>query len=240
MIEAGAEATRAGSVRRAGLGPRRAIGVLVCAAVAGLAIGVAVHFLLRGSHPATAGAPAAIVSAPKAPDGLHGQATWAAGQAAAPAIRTLRDQTGQRFALSSLRGHTVVIAFFDSHCNQACPLEGRAIAAAERSLPAGEQPVNVLVSVNPRDTPASVRAAARRWGLTGSGGWHWLMGTHAELARVWKAYRIFVAPPRGGDIAHTEAIYVVDRRGDQRSGYLYPFAPRFVGADLRFLARQTG
>ncbi len=66
------------------------------------------------------------------------------------------------------------------------------------------------------------------------------MGTHAQLTRIWKAYRIFVAPPRGGDIVHTEAIYLLDRRGDERSGYLYPFAPRFVSSDLRVLARQQG
>jgi hypothetical protein len=34
----------------------------------------------------------------------------------------------------------------------------------------------VVVSVNPKDTAASVRAAARNWGWR-SDGWHWLVGT---------------------------------------------------------------
>jgi len=98
--------------------------------------------------------------------------------------------------------------------------------------------VLVVVSVNPRDTPASARAAARKWGLAKVAAWHWLMGTHAELARAWRSYDIFVAPPRDGDIAHTEALYLIDRRGDERSGYLYPFVPSFVTLDLRALANE--
>jgi cytochrome oxidase Cu insertion factor (SCO1/SenC/PrrC family) len=200
--------------------------VLVGAAVlaAGIGVGVAVHLLTTGA--------ASVSSA-----GLRGQATWAAGARPAPPITTLRDQTGRRFSLSSLRGRTVVMTFFDSHCNQACPLEGRALAAVERSLPHAERPVLVVVTVNPRDTPSSARAAARTWGLAHLGAWHWLWGGRGRLARVWRAYHIVVAPtPR--DIVHTEALYLIDRHGDERSAYLYPFAPRFVAQDLATLARS--
>jgi cytochrome oxidase Cu insertion factor (SCO1/SenC/PrrC family) len=242
------EAAQAEGARRPRPATSRVALVLAWAAFAGVGIGVALHLLLGGTDRAGGGGAAAGSSAPAtvsaraATGGLRGEATWAAGAAAAPAISALRDQSGHRFTLSSLHGHTVVLAFVDSHCNQACPLEGRAIAAAERAVPARQGPVNVLVSVNPRDTPASVRSAARRWGLAAGGArrWHWLMGTHAELARVWRDYRIFVAPPRNGDIVHTEAIYLVDRRGFERSGYVFPFASRFVSSDLRVLARARG
>jgi cytochrome oxidase Cu insertion factor (SCO1/SenC/PrrC family) len=129
----------------------------------------------------------------------------------------------------------VAIEFWDSHCNQECPLAGRALAAAERSLPQAQRPVLVVVSVNPRDTPASSRAAIRRWNLQGAGPWHWLRGTRAQLASVWKAYRIAVVPGPT-DIAHTEALYLLDRHGDERSGYLYPYLPAFVAHDMRRLA----
>jgi cytochrome oxidase Cu insertion factor (SCO1/SenC/PrrC family) len=147
----------------------------------------------------------------------------------------LHDQGGRPFTLGALHGRTVAMTFFDSRCNQACPLEGRAIAAAERALPAAQRPVLVVVSVNPSDTAASVHRAVSRWGLHGLGRWYWLMGSHAELARTWKAYHVFVAPTKG-DITHTEALYLVDGRGYERSGYLYPFVPRFVSSDLRLLA----
>jgi hypothetical protein len=42
-----------------------------------------------------------------------------------------------------------------------------------------------------------------------------------------------------GDIAHTEAVILVDRRGFERSVYLYPFAPRFVAHDMRVLAGRS-
>ena len=193
-----------------------------------------------GSEPAGTGSRATtgLIAAKRPATGLHGQATWAAGVRPAPAISALRDQSGRVFSLGSLHGRTIAMAFFDSHCNQACPLEGRAIAASERSLPRSQRPVLVVVSVNPRDTPASTRAAVRKWGLAGVAPWRWLRGSRAELARVWRDYHIFVAPPRDGDISHTEALYLIDRRGDERSGYLYPFAARFVTLDLRTLATE--
>ncbi|MGZ4295667.1 MAG: SCO family protein [Solirubrobacteraceae bacterium] len=227
-MEAGVGVERRVSRRTAGQ-----IGaVLAVAALVGVGAGAAAHLLLSGS--------AASVAASTTTHGpLRGQATWPAGARPAPAITALRDQTGAAFSLSSLHGHTVAIEFFDSHCKAECPLAGRALAAAERPLPRAQRPVLVVVSVNPLDTAASVRRAVRSWGLAGMAPWHWLMGTHAQLAPVWHAYRIFVAPTRG-DITHTEALYLLDRRGDERSGYLFPYPPGSVSHDLGVLARAGG
>ncbi len=173
--------------------------------------------------------------------GMHGEAAWAAGKLPAPSIDTLRDQTGHLFSLASLHGRSVAIVFFDSHCHQECPLEGRALAAAEQSLPAAQRPVLVAVSVNPLDTPASATSAAKAWGLAAVAPWHWLMGTRKQLAPVWAEYHIYVSPrPVHGDIEHTEAVYLVDRRGYMRSGYQYPFASGLVTSDLRTIARSKG
>ncbi len=207
--------------------------VLAAAAVLGVGIGVALHYTLAGGSTNVRATSVGAAS----PTELRGQATWAAGARPAPPITTLRDQTGQLFSLSSLHGRTVAMTFFDSHCNQACPLEGRALAAAQRALPAAQRPVLVVVSVNPRDTPASERAAARKWGLARAGSWHWLSGREAQLARVWAAYHIFVKPTKA-DIIHTEAVYLIDRRGYERSGYLYPFVPGSVSHDLTVLANE--
>jgi cytochrome oxidase Cu insertion factor (SCO1/SenC/PrrC family) len=220
---------------------------LSCAALVGIVAGVALH-LLTAPQGSTAGGggvatglsgEGSTAGTGAVRTGLSGEASWRAGTRPAPAIRTLRDQTGHLFTLSSLRGHTVAMTFFDSRCTQACPLEGRALAAAEMSLPAAQRPVLVAVSVNPSDTPASARRAARSWGLAQAAGWHWLMGSHRQLARIWRAYHIAVAPPHDGDIAHTEALYLIDRRGDERAAFLYPFARRFVAADLRMLATEA-
>ena len=205
--------------------------VLAGAILLGVAAGFAAHLLLTAGR-----APAAVQTAAPLFDG---EATWAAGARPAPAIDTLRDQNGRLFSLASLHGRPVAIEFFDSHCKQECPLAGRALAAAERLLPRAERPVLVVVSVNPLDTPASTRAAVRAWGLAGVAPWYWLRGTRAQLAPVWSAYHIFVKPEKG-DIVHTEALYLLDRRGDERSGYLYPYAPARVGHDMRILAGFAG
>lgn len=204
--------------------------VLLGAVLIGVLAGVGAHLLLAKPSPS----PTATSSSAA----LHGEATWAAGTRPAPPITTLRDQTGGRFSLSALRGRTVTMVFFESHCKQECPLAGRALAAADRLLPRPQRPVLVVVSVNPLDTPASARAATRAWGLAGVAPWHWLMGTPSQLASVWKAYHIYVQPEKG-DISHTEALYLIDRHGDERSGYLYPYLPGFVAHDLRTLARAS-
>jgi cytochrome oxidase Cu insertion factor (SCO1/SenC/PrrC family) len=229
-MEAGAEPQRrqgSGAWRRG-----RIVVALLVAVLVGLGVGVGIHLLTAR----TAAAPTEVTSR----FGLRGEATWAEGVRPAPAIDTLRDQAGRLFSMASLRGRTVAVVFFDSHCHQECPLEGRALADAERSVPVAQRPVLVAISVNPLDTPRSAASAARAWGLTGAAPWHWLMGTRRQLAPVWDAYHVYVSPrPVNGDIAHTEALYVVDRRGYERSAYLWPFASRFVTMDLRTLARGT-
>lgn len=203
--------------------------VLVAAGVIGAGAGAAGHFVLGASHSAS------IVTERF---GMDGQAAWAAGTRVAPAIDTLPDQTGRPFSLASLRGHPVALVFFDSHCNQECPLEGRELAAAESSLPVAERPVLVAVSVNPLDTPASAAKAAREWNLSEVAPWHWLMGTRARLAPVWRKYNIYVGKGKDGDIPHTEALILIDRRGYERSAYLYPFDQPFVTHDLGVLGRE--
>jgi cytochrome oxidase Cu insertion factor (SCO1/SenC/PrrC family) len=226
--------------------PLRAVAIVAAVAIcAGLGVGVAVH-ALRGNG----GVPASKLSARaggrggneaivRMRNGFYGEATWAAGARPAPRIDTLRDQAGRPFALSSLHGRPVAMVFFDSHCHQECPLEGHALARAEAALPLAQRPVVVAVSVNPADTSHTVAAAMREWGLASVGRWYWLMGTKAKLVPIWRAYHIQVSPPIDGDIQHTEALYLIDRQGDMRSAYLWPFAGHFVTSDLRTLAKRT-
>jgi cytochrome oxidase Cu insertion factor (SCO1/SenC/PrrC family) len=199
---------------------------VAAAAIVGVAAGVLLHNTLSGG---SAGAQRPALSA------LHGQATWPAGRAPAPAF-ALHDQHGRRVSLSSFRGHQVVLAFMDSYCTAECPLEARQLAAALRPLPARVRPQLLVVSVNLADTPHSIAAAARKWRLPA--GFEWFVGTHRALARVWRAYGIVVRPTSGGDIAHSDAFYVIDRHGDERAGFLPPFVPGLLTADLRVLARE--
>ncbi len=195
---------------------------VAAAAVAGIAIGLALHGRLTGS---AAAAPT-----------LHGQATWAAGRRAAPAF-ALRDQHGSHVTLASLRGRTIALAFFDSLCRQACPIEGQMLASAIRQVVPAARPRLVVVSVDPAgDTPGSIAHALRKWRLPV--GTIWLMGTHKQLKPVWDAYQIAVLPVRG-DIAHSTAVYLLDKRSYERAGFVMPFVPGLVADDFRVLGDET-
>lgn len=199
---------------------------LAAAVVVGVAIGIVGHLVLTSDAPAAATVPR-----------LEGQATWPAEEVAAPDF-TLRDQWGQPVSIGGQRGRTVVLAFMDSRCHQVCPLEGRVLARAINALPSSTRPALLIVSVNPwADTKSSAFAAAAHWNFTGE--WHWLFGTRAQLAKVWRSYRIYVKRTPG-DIVHSDAIYVIDRQGFERAGFLYPFLPGPVQRDLTTLAKDSG
>ena len=194
---------------------------VAAAAVVGIAIGAAFHTRLLGS---AAAAPA-----------LHGQATWNAGSRAAPAF-ALRDQRGHHVTLTSLRGRPIALTFLDSLCKEACPVEGQMLASAIRQVGAA-RPQLLVVSVDPRgDTPRSVAHAMRKWRLPADT--IWLLGTHAQLKPVWDAYQITV-DPISGDIVHSTAVYLLDKRGYERAGFLMPFVPGLVADDVSVLGDET-
>lgn len=192
---------------------------VAAAAVLGIGIGVLLHSRLD-----------AHASAQPTPAGAEAQ--WPAGARPAPAF-ALRNQDNRVVSLRSLRGHSVVLGFMDSLCKEACPLEGQMLAAAIARVPAAHRPRLVIVSVNPwGDTRATAKAAIAKWHLEGNVSW--LLGSHAELARVWRAYRIKVVPVKG-DVLHSTAVYLIDHAGNERAGYLVPFEPAAMARELTSL-----
>jgi cytochrome oxidase Cu insertion factor (SCO1/SenC/PrrC family) len=211
--------------RRRGVGPRFAVGAVAIAALAGVTLGLGVHQATRGG------------SGDSSPDTrLDGQAIWPAGFRRAPDF-SLPDQSGGLFSLASSRGRSVVLMFMDSRCHQECPLEGRALAAGLRRVPSARRPLVVIVSVNPwEDTPASAHHAIKRFGLA-SFEWRWLLGSKKRLEPVWHKFRIEVHRT-AGDIEHSDALYLIDPRGFERAGMVYPFLPSWVSNDLKTLAAE--
>jgi cytochrome oxidase Cu insertion factor (SCO1/SenC/PrrC family) len=102
-----------------------------------------------------------------------------------------------------------------------------------RRLPAAERPTLVIVSLDPQgDTPVAIDRAVRRWGLGGGPQWHWLTASRARLASVWRTYGV------GAGSAHRLRAFLIDRHGDERTAYLFPFMPAFVEGDLARLAGE--
>ncbi len=198
---------------------RRTALVLTIAALAGVGVGAALA-LSRSSRAS-------------ASSELHAQIQWKAGSRKAPGF-TLVDQRGVPFSLAAARGRPVLLTFLDSRCKGMCPLEARELAAIRPRTPAGAAPLLVVVSVDPwADTPRSERAfAARaRWSLP----WRWLGGSVRALRPVWRRYGIDVKPTRT-DVFHSTGLYLIDRDGYERAGYLPPFSGSDVSSDLQTLS----
>lgn len=200
---------------RRGIAPARFAAVAVVAALLGIAGAAGVHRVLhRGGGSNALALPS-----------LNGQIVWNRGERPEPPL-ALHDQTGAAFSLASERGRTVLLAFLGSACRR-CAAVARAIDQTIGLLPASARPQLVIVGTA-GDTPVDARAAVTRWQLPR--GVRWLVGTGAELARVRHDFGIPAA-------AHV--LYLIDKGGYERTGYLYPFLPNVVAGDLKTLAGES-
>lgn len=166
----------------------------------------------------------------------------------APDFR-LADQTGQNIALSDLRGRAVVLTFLYSTCPDFCPLTAEKLRQTYERLGRDAAKVAMLaVSVDPeRDDRQAVQAfsAAHRMPEPG---WHYLIGDETQLAPVWQAYGIGRLP-RGAAAAatpgaaaadllgHTEALYLIDPQGRERTLLRGDFQPEVLADALKQLVK---
>ena len=147
---------------------------------------------------------------------------------------SLTSQTGKPIHLSDYRGKYVLLFFGYSHCTDECPVAMADLAQARRVLGSQAADVQVLfVSTDPvGDTPQSMTAFLGRFDPTFIG----ILGTAAELQKVWSAYGVTVLD--GGE-THSSYTYVIDPKGDLLMTYSYPPNPDDVAADLRILFRRS-
>jgi cytochrome oxidase Cu insertion factor (SCO1/SenC/PrrC family) len=205
-----------------------AVVLVLAAVVAGLLLTGRPHAASTSTAPPVSDTPAA---------------TWEAGKRAAPAL-ALRDAAGSPLSLASLRGRPVIVTFIDPLCRDYCPIEAQHLNTVVQSLPAGQKPAIVAVSVNTAgNKPAIFAEDKRKWKLVPE--WRWAVGSDAQLARVWRAYGIDVlvstrkiAGVTVRRVAHTEAAYVIDRNGFERAIFLWPYSAGGVVTTLRSLASE--
>ena len=171
--------------------------------------------------------------------------TFAAGSRRAPNF-ALRDQAGRPISMRSLRGRTVLLAFIDPVCRNLCPLEAQVLNDTVASLPKSSRPTVVAVSVNPwNQTAADLKLDREKWRLVPE--WRWALGNFKQLSKVWNSYEIGVqvqtktlAGVTVHEVAHTEAAYVIDPSGYERSLFIYPYRSEdVVSAVRRFSAGRS-
>jgi len=142
---------------------------------------------------------------------------------------TLQDEEGAAVSLAGLRGDPVLLTFIYTHCPDVCPLIARNLDKAARAVPGTRV---VAVSVDAKgDTPAAVREyrATHRLGPE----FLYLIGSDAELARVWRDYAVYAAGQGGSFVDHSALTMLIDERGRERVAYPPTFAPADVVHDLR-------
>ena len=194
------------------------VALVAGAVVVGVGVGIGVAVAQGSGGGAT----------PKLGAGIDPGTTFPAGTRRAPDFR-LRDQAGRTITMRSLRGRPVVIAFIDPVCRNLCPLEAKVLSEVPAALPTAIRPSIVAVSVNPwAQAPSNLRLDAVHWHLPPE--WRWALGSYAALSKVWAQYAIGVqvhtktlAGVTAHTVDHTEAAYVIDPSGYERTLFLYPY-----------------
>jgi protein SCO1/2 len=154
---------------------------------------------------------------------------------AAPPI-ALHDVNGARVTLAAQRGRYVLVTFIYTHCPDVCPLITQNLNAALRVIgPKARRQVRVLaVSVDPAgDTPRAVRAYIRAKHLFPQ--FRYLIGTRAELRRVWKAWHVLAVETKPDLVDHVAYTALVDTKGKERVLYDSSVHATQVVHDLRVL-----
>lgn len=161
------------------------------------------------------------------------------GGIAAPNFR-LTDQFGKPIALSQFKGEPVILTFLYTHCPDQCPLTAEKLHAVMQNLGSNAQHIAVLaVSTDPKgDTTTTAVNFSKTHHMLDY--WHYLIGTHAELAPVWSNYSVFSAPSSTtpGTVSHTTAIFVIDKQGHERAFFGDDATPSQLTTDVQILLKE--
>jgi len=162
------------------------------------------------------------------------------GGVPAPNFRLI-DQFGRPVSLAQFKGKPVVLTFLYTHCPDQCPLTAEKLHAVMLSLGSDAQRVGVVaVSTDPkRDTTAAALNFSQVHRMQNY--WHYLLGTESELSPVWSSYSVYAAPTptsTGGSVAHTTAVYVIDKQGRERVFFGSDFTSEQLTKDLQILLKE--
>ncbi|HKZ14459.1 MAG TPA: SCO family protein [Solirubrobacterales bacterium] len=150
----------------------------------------------------------------------------------------LTDQYGKKIDLAKLKGRSVLVAFLYTHCTDLCPIVAGKIHTAYAQIPQGERPLFLAVSVDPaHDTPGSAAYFNKRHRTTGE--IDWLLGSRAELEKVWKAWDVKPEHNAGDpeEIEHGAEIFAIDPQGQIRALYPPTFKPEKLAEGTQTLAK---
>ena len=152
---------------------------------------------------------------------------------------TLRNYTGNRVSLATMRGKAVFVTFVYTHCPDVCPLIVADLASAQRQLGTQAGDVRIVaVTVDPRrDTRTAIKQFLASRGALGR--MDYLLGTPGQLLRTWKAWDIGVNEDgKQLTVGHTAIVYGISASGRLAVAYPSNFIPAQIVHDAPLLARM--
>jgi protein SCO1/2 len=151
-----------------------------------------------------------------------------------PADFGMRDQDGRVVRLAAMRGRPVVVTFLYTTCKDTCPLTVDQIRLGLDEL--GHDVPVIAVSVDPRnDTPRAAKRFSLQRQMTGR--MRWVLGSAAELQRLWRDYGV---QPQSDRAEHSASTVLLDGRGRQRVGFATSFlTPDALAHDIALLEREA-
>ena len=156
----------------------------------------------------------------------------------APLAFHMTNQNGAAVSAADYRGKIVLLCFGYTHCPDACPITLAMLADAIAQLGSRGQRVRVLfVTVDPkRDTEPVLKRYVNDFGPEFVG----LRGTHAQLLRMIKRYRVsyhYEKPDANGayEVDHSSAVFIFGPRGQARLLAQTGAPAEVIASDLRGL-----
>jgi len=133
----------------------------------------------------------------------------------APAI-SLQDPNGNLWTLAYAPGKVTVLAFFNSACDDICPVLAKEIAQADQLLGPRIAAVDfVIVNSDPLQTSvAPSPPALTQTGLANLANVTFLNGPVTDLNRIWTGYGITIAVGKKTRVVtHSDIMYFIDPSG---------------------------
>ena len=136
---------------------------------------------------------------------------------AAPGF-SLVDKRDQRTSLAGLRGRVVVLTFFNSACDDICPVMETELLRAHADLGADAARVSLLtVNTDPLGLSRAEAGPAEKGSLSAVPTWQFLTGSLGQLDSVWRSYGVAVdVQTSTRTVSHNEVMYFIDALGRVR------------------------
>ncbi|GCE18097.1 SCO family protein [Dictyobacter kobayashii] len=150
----------------------------------------------------------------------------------------LTDQYGKTISLAQFRGKPVIVTFLYTHCPDVCPLTAEHLHTTLQQLGSDAKNVAILaVSTDPRrdDTAAAMQFSTEH---NMQNYWHFLTGTQKQLSPVWSIYSIY-AQQQQQQVNHSTALYLIDKKGNERVYMDDSFQPAQMAANLKLLLKEN-